>query len=226
MRPFLLSLAAFVAVAAACNGNATDTSGADSTATNSNTFNVVIDSAQANRTVPAGSSTRVSVVVTFAGVPAFAVPVSWKPTAGSGGVSDTVTSTDSSGVASTTWTISDSVKQNSLQAIVGTSTGTFFANGIAGQASALVKQSADSVAVIAGASTLLSVRVTDRVGNPVSGVTVAWTATGGSLSTASSTSGASGAVETTFTSPAAPGASLVTASVAGIGSVVFHVTGL
>lgn len=226
MRPLLLSFAALLAAVTACNGTASDASGPDSTGTAANTFNVVVDSAQANRTIAAGSSTRVSVHVTLGGQPAYGVPVSWKPTAGSGAVSDTVTATDSTGVASTNWTINDSVKVNTLQAIVATSTASLFATGIAGPASALVKLSPDSVAVIAGANTLLSVRVTDRVGNPVSGVTVAWTASGGSLSTGSSTSGTSGSVETTFTSPAAPGTSLVTASVQGIGSVVFRVTGL
>lgn len=226
MRPILVVSAVVLTAVAGCSSNASSAAGPDSTGSNGNTFNVAVDSAQANRTIPAGSSSRVSVTVTLGGQPVLGVPVSWRPTTGSGVVSDTVSGTDSSGVASTTWTINDTVKVNSLEAIVGTSTATLVANGIAGQASALVKESADSVAVIAGASTLLSVRVTDRVGNPVSGVTVAWTATGGSLSAGSATSGASGAVESTFTTPSTPGTSLVTAAVAGIGSVVFRITGL
>jgi hypothetical protein len=227
MRLMILPLAGALAVAAACSNDNGSTSVPDSTGIVVGTvYNVAADSANADRTVIAGSSNRVSVVVTFGGQPVFGIPVTWKPTAGSGLVSDTLSVSDSSGVAATTWTISDSVKVNTLEAIVGTSTATLKATGIAGPASALVKVSPDSIAVVAGANALLTVRVTDRKGNPVSGVAVAWNATAGSLNVASSTSGSSGAADATFTSPAAAGTSLVTASVAGIGSVVFRVTGL
>jgi adhesin/invasin len=227
MRSIILAFAASFSVgAAACSSDATSASGPDSTGTTGNTFNVAVDSANADRTVIAGSSARVSVVVTLAGQPVFGVPVSWKPTAGSGIVSDTLTGTDSSGIATTVWTVNDSTKVNTLQAIVGTSTATLLATGVAGPASALVKVTADSIAVVAGANALLTVRVTDRHGNPVSGIPVDWSTTSGSLTVSTSTSGSSGAVDATLTSPAAPGTTLVTASAAGIGSVVFHVTGL
>ncbi|HTI65438.1 MAG TPA: Ig-like domain-containing protein [Gemmatimonadaceae bacterium] len=227
MRSIILAFAAsFGIVAAACSSDATSASSPDTTGSSGNTFNVAVDSANADRTVIAGSSARVSVLVTLAGKPVFGVPVSWKPTAGSGIVSDTLSGSDSSGVATTVWTINDSAKVNTLQAIVGTSTATLLATGVAGPASALVKVTADSIAVVAGANALLTVRVTDRHGNPVAGIPVSWSTTSGSLSVASSTSGSSGAVDVTFTTPPAPGTSLVTASAAGIGSVVFHVTGL
>ena len=224
----MLPIAAlFALVASACSSNASTASGPpDSTGSNGTTFNVTADSANADRTVIAGSSTRVSVIVKLGGVPALGVPVSWKPTAGSGTVSDTVSSTDSAGVASTTWTVNDTVKVNALEAFVGASVTTLHATGIAGPASALVKVSDDSVAVVAGANTLIAVRVTDRKGNPLPGIDVAWSASAGSLSVATSTTSSSGTAESTFTSPPAPGTSLVTASVSGIGSVVFHVTGL
>lgn len=227
MRALLFPLAALVATAAAaCSSDASTSSGPDSTGSTATSFNVAVDSVNADRTVLAGSASRVSVVVTFDGKPAYGVPVSWKPTAGSGRVADTLTASDSLGVATTTWMINDTAKVNTLEAIVGTSTATLQATGIAGPASALVKVSADSIAVVAGATALLTVRVTDRVGNPIAGVPVDWTATAGSLSAATSTSGSSGAANATFTTPSAAGTSLVTASVPGIGSVVFHVTGL
>jgi adhesin/invasin len=224
MRPLILSLAALLA-AAACSSDASTSSGPDSSGSNGDSFNVAADSANADRTVLAGSANRVSVLVTFAGKPAFGVPVSWKPTAGSGTTSDTLSVSDSTGVASTTWTINDTAKVNTLEAIVGTSTATLHATGIAGPASVLAKVSADSIGVVAGANTLLTVRVTDRVGNPVPGITVDWSATDGALSVATSTTGSSGGADATFTSPVSPGTSLVTASIPGIGSVVFRVTG-
>lgn len=226
MRALLFPLVALLAAAAACSSDASTSSGPDTTGSTATSFNVAADSANADRTTLAGSASRVSVVVTFAGKPAAGVPVAWKPTAGSGAVSDTLSLSDSSGIAATTWTINDTAKVNTLEAIVGTSTATLHTTGIAGPASALVKVSADSIAVVAGANALLTVRVTDRVGNPVGGVAVDWSATAGSLSAATSTSGSSGAANATFTSPAAAGTSLVTASIPGIGSVVFHVTGL
>lgn len=227
MRAFTIPIATLCAiVAAGCSSSASSPSGPDTTGSIGTTFNVAADSANADRTVIAGSSTRASVLVTLGGVPALGVPVSWKPTAGSGTVSDTLSTTDSTGTASTTWTVNDTAKVNTLQAIVGTSTATLHATGIAGPASALVKVSDDSVAVVAGANTLLAVRVTDRKGNPLPGIAVAWSASAGSLSVATSTTSSSGNAETTFTTPGAAGTSTVTASVPGIGSVVFHVTGL
>lgn len=230
MRPSILPLAVLLAVAgAACSSNPSSPSAPDTTGTtgtSGNSFNVAADSANADRTVIAGSSAKVSVLVTLAGKPVSGAPVSWKPTAGSGTVSDSVSTSDSTGVASVTWTVNDTTKVNTLDAIVGTATATLHATGIAGPASALVKVSDDSVAVVAGANTLLAVRVTDRHGNPIPGVPVAWSASEGALSVATSTTSSSGTAEATYTSPAAASTTLVTASVAGIGSVVFHVTGL
>ena len=226
MRTLLLPIVALFALAA-CSSDASSTSGPGTTTGNTGTtYNVAVDSANATRTLTAGSSGKVTVMITLDGKPAGGIPVNWKPSAGSGTVSDTLTGSDSLGFASTTWTINDTAKVNTLTAYVGTSSATLQTTGIAGPASALVKVSPDSVAVVAGANALLTVRVTDREGNPVSGIAVAWSASAGSLSLANSTTSSSGNADETFTAPTSPGTSLITASVGGIGSVVFHVTGL
>jgi hypothetical protein len=82
---------------------------------------------------------------------------------------------------------------------------------------------------VSGSSTLLTARATDRGGNPVPGVTITWTATGGALTLTQTTTGASGNADVVFTagSIGGPAASYtVTATAQGIGSVSFKVTGL
>ena len=227
MRTLFLPLAGLLA-AAACSSDASSSSGPGGTGNNpsSSTYNVAADSANAERSAAAGSAVPVQVTVTLGGKPAAGILVGWKTSAGSGTVADSVSASDSAGIAKTTWTINDTVKVNTLTAVVGTSSATLHATGIAGPPSALVRVSPDSIPVVAGATTLLAARVTDRKGNPVTGVVVHWTAGAGTLDVGTSTSGSSGSAEATFTSPQAPGTTFVTAAVDGIGSVVFRVVGL
>ena len=227
MRTLILPLAALLA-AAACSNDSSSSSGPSGPGNNpsTTTYAVGVDSANAERTVTVGSAGVVLVHVTLDGKAAPGVIVSWKPSAGSGTVSDSLSASDTAGFAKTTWTISDSAKVNTLTAAVGTSSVTLHATGTAGPPSALVKVSPDSIAVVAGASTLLRARVTDRKGNGVAGIVVQWSAPAGTLDVATSTSGSSGAAEATYTTPSAPGTYLVTAAIEGIGSVVFRVVAL
>ncbi len=226
MRTLTLPFAAMLA-AAACSSDASSSSGPGTQGNpSSTTYNVAADSANAERTIVAGSSTPVIVTVSLDGKPAPGIVVSWKANAGSGTVADSLSVADSAGLARTTWTINDTAKVNTLTAAVGTSSATLHATGVAGPPSALVRVSPDSIPVVAGASALLTVRVTDRKGNGVSGAVVHWSAAAGTLDVAASASGSSGAAEATFTAPAAPGTYFVTAAIDGIGSVVFRVVGL
>ena len=227
MRTLFLPLAALLA-AAACSNDSSTSSGPSGPGDNpsTTTYAVGVDSANADRTVTAGSPGVVVVHVTLDGKPAPGIIVSWRASAGSGTVSDSASASDTAGIAKTTWTINDTAKVNTLTAAVGTSSATLHATGLAGPPSALVKVSPDSIAVVAGASTLLRARVTDRKGNGIAGVVVQWSAPAGTLDVATSTSGSSGAAEATFTAPSAPGTYLVTAAIEGIGSVVFRVVAL
>ncbi|HEY8061405.1 MAG TPA: Ig-like domain-containing protein [Gemmatimonadales bacterium] len=58
----------------------------------------------------------------------------------------------------------------------------------------------------------IGVAVADQFGNPVAGVTIAWTTTGGTLSLASSRTNASGAAQTQLTLPDVAGPVMVTGS--------------
>ena len=114
-------------------------------------------------------------------------------------------------------------------AIPSIASATFQATGLAGPAVNLVRLTKDSSATVSGASTLLTVRATDKGGNPVPGVTVTWTATGGSLTLSQSKTGPGGNADVVFTAGSIGGAAAVytiTAAAQGIGSVSFKVTGL
>src|SRR4029079_3370623 len=86
------------------------------------------------------------------------------------------------GPAKNPWRISDTARVNVLTAAIpSVSSATFQATGLAGPAAHIIRVTKDSSATVTGASMLLTVRTTDKGGNPVPGVTVSWTATGGSL---------------------------------------------
>jgi Bacterial Ig-like domain (group 1) len=70
----------------------------------------------------------------------------------------------------------------------------------------------------------LVVLVTDSTGNPVSGVTVNWVTSNGSVSPASSTTNASGLASTSWTLGSTGGAQSVTASVGALSPVSFSAT--
>lgn len=70
----------------------------------------------------------------------------------------------------------------------------------------------------------LVVLVTDSLGNPVSGATVAWSTSGGSLSPASSITNASGLASTTWTLGATGGAQSASASVSPLSPASFTAT--
>jgi len=228
MRAQILSLAVLAAVAVACSSDRTGGTG-PTTPTDSSTvgLTVSVDSGFADRTAVVGTTVPAHVHVTKAGQPAAGVTVAWTVSTGGGTVSAASSVSDASGAAVTSWTLNDTVRVSTLTAaVVGVSSTTLQVTTIGGAAAAVVKASADSVAVVAGSSTLLTVRVTDKTGNPVTGAAVAWTATGGSLTTTTTTTGASGNGQVVFSTDGTPKSYTVTATVAGIGALTFKVVGL
>ena len=159
--------------------------------------------------------------------PASGVTVTWSVSTGGGTANPTTSVTNSAGVATTTWTLSDTVRTSTLTGgITGVSSANLQVTTTAGPPTMLVRASPDSVAVVAGSSTLITARVTDKSGNAVSGVTVGWTSTGGALTTTTTVTGASGNGQVVFSTDAAPKSYTVTATVAGIGALTFKVVGL
>ena len=193
-------------------------------------YNIAPDTALAVQTAVVGSTLQVAAKVTLAGVPSPNITLTWSATSGNGVVTQATSVTDAAGVATNTWRISDTARVNVLSVAIPTVTSaTFQATGLAGPAMNIVRVTKDSSATVSGSSTLLTVRATDKGGNPVPGVTVTWTASGGSLTLQQTTTGASGNADVVFTAGSIGGPAAVytvTAAAQGIGSVSFKVTGL
>jgi large repetitive protein len=120
---------------------------------------------------------------------------------GGGTASPDTALTDVGGHASTSWSLGTSAGAQQLQArafgngITGTVAIQFNATALAGTGSTLTLVSGDGQTgpVLSALADSLVVKVSDAVGNPVSGVEVLWSASGGgSISPASVTTGADG----------------------------------
>jgi adhesin/invasin len=230
MRIALFASLALLAVAGCSKDSGSDGTPTSPGGNNNPAYNIAPDTALAAQTAVVGSTLPVAVTVTLNNQPVPNLTVSWSATAGNGVVTQATSVTDGSGVAKNTWRISDTARVNYLTAaITGIASATFQATGIGGAAVNLVRITKDSSTTVSGASMLLTVRATDKGGNPVPGVTVTWTATGGNLTLSQSKTGASGNADVVFTAGAIggpPTVYTVTAAAQGIGSVSFKITGL
>jgi hypothetical protein len=124
--------------------------------------------------------------------------------AGGGQVAPSSTTTNADGLASTAWTLGPTAGQQRVRA-QATGNGApanlavnFTASALSGSAGRLVLVSGDAQVGSVGTALAepLVVRVTDGLGNPVGGVTVAWSVSGGgSIDPASAVSGTDGLVQ-------------------------------
>ena len=152
--------------------------------------------------------------------------VSWEVIGASGSVSSPTSTTDVNGQASVIWTLGTTAGTDSLRATLANGSSVIFtATATAAGFSNLSLSSGDAQNVAVGtASANMTVLATDANGNPLSGVTVTWTASGGTLSATSSTTDANGLASVTVT-PAAAGPYTVAASAgAGTTPVTFNGT--
>lgn len=222
MRTLVFALLAVLAIAA-CSHDST-------TAPPSNTADghtIVFDSASKNQTAPIDSAVTVTVRVTTTkdSQPSPGLVVTWTVQSGHGSVSSPTTTTDANGNASVRWTMGDTASgNNTLSAGITGAVTSLTLTSFGGPADSLIKVSADSQSVVAGATVPVVVRALDRFKNPVPNAVVNWTSSAGALSTSSSTSGASGDATTNFVTPTTPGSYTVTASMPGIGTIVYTVT--
>lgn len=146
--------------------------------------------------------------------------VTFAVTSGGGAVTGASPVSGSSGLATVgSWTLGPSVGSNTLEAtavgIVG-SVG-FTANGTVGAPATIALAGGDAQSDTVGATlaTSYTVLVEDANGNPVSGVTVTWGATGGSITPSSDTDG-SGIASAVRVLGTAAGLQAATASVGGL----------
>ncbi|HEY2163812.1 MAG TPA: Ig-like domain-containing protein [Gemmatimonadaceae bacterium] len=223
MRRLLQTTLPFLAVAACSSDNGTGGTGPNNTP--ATPYSVSADSSFLNRTAPIGTALANTVHVELGGQPSANVTVSWFTAAGSGTTSAKTSTTDANGDASITWTLSDTVRVNTLTATAGSGSVNITATSTPGPASAISAATADSTLLVAGASTLLGVRVVDAFGNRVSGIQVSWSSNGGSLSSPSSTTGTSGNANVVFITAANPATYSVTAAAPGLSAISFKVVG-
>jgi len=227
MRPSIL-LVATILVASACSAdsNSSPLTTPPSGSTSSSGLNIAVDSGFADRTAVVAATIPAIVHITLAGQPAAGITVTWIVTTGHGTISAASSTTDATGAATTNWTLGDTVGVNNLEAAITGASATMQATSTAAAPAALFAASPDSDAVVAGASTLITVRAADRFGNAVAGVVISWAATGGALTLTSTTTGANGRAEVVFSSEAGPRSYIVTATAPDLAPINFKILGL
>ena len=164
------------------------------------------------------------------GRPVAGASVVWAVPAGGGFLSSPSATTDADGRATAVWTLGTAAGANAATASAGDRTALFSATGRAGAPASLTRVSGDAQSAPAGGAlpAPVVVRVTDRHGNAVSGVTVGWAVTGagGSASPGTSVTGSTGEAGTRWTLAGTSGANSLTVTVAGAPAVTFHAIGL
>lgn len=215
--PFLaLGAAVVVAAIAACNSpEAIDTSG--------NFFTLTEQHNLPDTTVAVvGSVIPLSFLVTHNGAALAGVTASWTAKGGDSRLVNGTTTSDSTGLLTGTWVLSDSVLVDTLTIETGSGTRTFYARTIPGAPTTINRLVSDSLNLAVGAATTLAVQVIDARNNLVNGVTIGWTASAGTLSAASTSSNVTGRAEVNFTASTA-GAYRVVATLPGEQTIVFAV---
>jgi plastocyanin len=151
------------------------------------------------------------VVVTEDGAASSGRTVTWSSTVAGASLNPASAVTDASGIASSAWTLGNTSGSQSAQATLSGATGspvTFTATAAAGAAASLSKLSGDNQSAQIGAQlgAPVQAKVSDPLGNGVQGASVAWAATGGTVSAATVPSDAAGtsAVNVTMGSTAGP----------------------
>ncbi|MFY9561458.1 MAG: Ig-like domain-containing protein [Terriglobales bacterium] len=145
-----------------------------------------------------------------------------------GSLSPATATTNSSGVATTSYTTGTKSGVVKITASAAGLTPVVFKETVlAGPAVSLSIYSGNNQTVQAGTATpkLLQVKVTDQYGNPVSGISVSFAdgGAGGSFAPDPVATNAKGIAGTRYTTPNHAGPVTVTASAAGLGSVLFTV---
>jgi hypothetical protein len=165
------------------------------------------------------------------GNPVAGAAVDWTVSAGGGTVSPAAARTDAAGLARATWTLGTVPGSNTLQARTVEAPGSlavFHATASPGPPAALGKVAGDGQSGPAGnpLPAALAVRLTDRYGNPLGGVAVAWSATagGGSMDPASASTNPEGIASARWVLGTATIRQAAGAAVGGLASAPFGAT--
>ena len=160
------------------------------------------------------------------GAPLMNTSVVWRIVDGGGSLSDTSVVTDASGHAETTYTPGTTLGFAHVMATAGSVSSTFTVSLVAGAATTLEKFGSDSPAAVVGSTITLSVKLVDQFGNGIANATINWSADGGSVATAMSTTDSTGVANVTYTVGATPGTYSLTATFGDLAPVTFSITGV
>jgi plastocyanin len=175
-------------------------------------------------TVNTALAAPLRVLVTEDGTPKSAATVQWSTT--NGAVNPTSFTTGVDGIATTTWTLGTSAGAQTARATLAGATGspvTFNATAAPGSPANLSIVAGSGQTAIQGGTfpTQLRVLVTDQFTNPVSGVSVSFTGSGGVLvSSPTANTGVNGEAVVSATGASSAGAGGVSAAVVGIAAPV------
>ena len=174
---------------------------------------------------------QLRVVLTEDGAPKANATINWVATNGS--VNPLTSTTDGTGIATTTWTIGTIMGAQVAKAQFVGATGSpqvFSATGTPGAPAALTKAGGDiqTAAVNAPFALPLQVKVSDAFGNGIAGITVNWAVTSGpaTIDATASASNNQGIASVPVTAAGTTGAVVVTATSASVpaASVTFGLT--
>ncbi|HEX7336239.1 MAG TPA: Ig-like domain-containing protein [Gemmatimonadales bacterium] len=207
----------FLTAAAACGGSDLILPGPGSNASAAADIEIVKGNGQSGA---AGTMLPDSIVVKVTdgtGTPLPGQIVEFSPTAAGSEVTPSAATTDANGIAGARWVLGSTRGTQIVIARVAGSTDVQTAfEASAGSASArritAVGGDDQTGAVGTALAAPLVVLVTDEFGNPVEGVSVRWSATGGAVSPRSSRTGADGLAETTWVLGSSIGTQTATAS--------------
>ena len=207
-RTFAVAMIGFVA---ACNSSSDVNSPSQVATTLSASSGVDGQTVAVGQSTPTGISV---VVLDQNGAALLNAAVTWTVLTGNGSVSAATSTTNASGVASIVWTVGTTAGTNTLQATLATGASvTITAIAVAGVATTFTVVSGNNQAIALGAMTApMQVLAADAYGNPVSGVSVTWGASAGTLSAATSTTDVNGLASVTLTADSTTTSYIVTAN--------------
>ena len=152
--------------------------------------------------------------------------VTWRIIDGGGSLSDTTVATDLAGHAQTTYTPGSTPGMAHVIATVGSFSSTFTLTLVAGAPATLQKFGADNPAAVVGSTLSLSVKLVDQFGNGIANATINWSADGGTVGAATSTTDNTGVATVTYTVSETAGAYTLTASYGNLTPVTFGIAAI
>ena len=176
----------------------------------------------------AGTTMTLSIVVSDqSGKPAQGVEIRWAVVGNGGSIASPASVSDTAGLLQVRWTVDSIITMDSLRGWLPSGDSILAIAAVQHAAVAVAaKVSGDSQTVAVGtAPRPMVVKVTDRYGNPIPGVRVAWAVGGlGGVAALTTTTGADGTTTNSLDPPATAGAYAMIATFGTMAAVVFRVS--